>query len=188
MALPGMVASTAGAPFSGTFERSLVHDEKYVNTCSQFVLDTSSRNSAIIPNKPDFRITGFSARCLWSVSTQSILQSRGTVSICNDTLKSLTARQQCLVGSANALPFLWNKSPHVPAPNLEGQETVFVRPLTVDHPTINNCSAVTPFWCTASTPRGRSTRTELQSIYPNPDNISRHAEVGFEPEAFQSDH
>ncbi|KER22336.1 hypothetical protein T265_14883, partial [Opisthorchis viverrini] len=49
-------------------------------------------------------------------------------------LKSLTARQWCLAGNANALPFLRNKSPHVPTPNLEGQETVFVRRLTIDQP------------------------------------------------------
>ncbi|KER32196.1 hypothetical protein T265_01631 [Opisthorchis viverrini] len=39
-----------------------------------------------------------------------------------------------LAGNANVLPFLRNKSPHVPTPNLEGQETVFVRPLTIDQP------------------------------------------------------
>ncbi|KAG5448264.1 hypothetical protein CSKR_112108 [Clonorchis sinensis] len=39
-------------------------------------------------------------------------------------LKSLTARQRCLAGNANALPFLRNKSPHVLTPNPEGQETV----------------------------------------------------------------
>ncbi|KER27071.1 LOW QUALITY PROTEIN: hypothetical protein T265_13882 [Opisthorchis viverrini] len=46
----------------------------------------------------------------------------------------LTARQWCLAGNANALPFLRNKLPHVPTRNMEGQETVFVRPLTIDQP------------------------------------------------------
>ncbi|KAG5443242.1 hypothetical protein CSKR_111060 [Clonorchis sinensis] len=47
-------------------------------------------------------------------------------------LKSPTASQRSLVENANALPFLRNRSPHVPTPNPEGQETVFVRPLTID--------------------------------------------------------
>ncbi|KER27242.1 hypothetical protein T265_05645 [Opisthorchis viverrini] len=61
---------------------------------------------------------------------------RRTIRVLNQSLwlKSLTARQRCLAGNANALPFLRNKSPHVPIPNLEGQETVFVRPLTIDQP------------------------------------------------------
>ncbi|KAG5449543.1 hypothetical protein CSKR_101536 [Clonorchis sinensis] len=37
----------------------------------------------------------------------------------SSTNNSLTTRQRCLAGNANALPFLWNKSPHVPIPNLE---------------------------------------------------------------------
>ncbi|KER25832.1 hypothetical protein T265_06803 [Opisthorchis viverrini] len=31
------------------------------------------------------------------------------------------------------------QSPHVPTPNLEGQETVFVRPLTIDQPGVGDC-------------------------------------------------
>ncbi|KER19683.1 hypothetical protein T265_11610 [Opisthorchis viverrini] len=52
---------------------------------------------------------------------------RRTIRVLNQSLwlKSLTARQRCLAGNASALPFLRNKSPHVPTPNLEGQETVF---------------------------------------------------------------
>ncbi|KER26156.1 hypothetical protein T265_06516 [Opisthorchis viverrini] len=61
---------------------------------------------------------------------------RRTIRVLNQSLwlKSLTSRQWCLAGNANALPFLQNKSPHVPTPNLEGQETVFVRPLPMDQP------------------------------------------------------
>ncbi|KAG5453908.1 hypothetical protein CSKR_111430 [Clonorchis sinensis] len=59
---------------------------------------------------------------------------RRTIRVLNQSLwlKSLTARQRCLAGNANALLFLRNNSPHVPTPNLEDQETVFVRPLAID--------------------------------------------------------
>ncbi|KER28826.1 hypothetical protein T265_04432 [Opisthorchis viverrini] len=68
--------------------------------------------------------------------------NRRTIRVLNQSLwlKSLTARQRCLAGNANALPFLRNKSPHVPTPNLEGQETVFVRPLTIDQPGVRDSS------------------------------------------------
>ncbi|KER21311.1 hypothetical protein T265_15120, partial [Opisthorchis viverrini] len=61
---------------------------------------------------------------------------RRTIRVLNQSLwlKSLTARQRCLARNANALPFLRKKLPHVPTPNLEGQVTVFVRPLTIDQP------------------------------------------------------
>ncbi|KER28788.1 hypothetical protein T265_13518, partial [Opisthorchis viverrini] len=56
---------------------------------------------------------------------------------------SLSSRQRCLTGNANTLPFLRIKSPHVPTPNLEGQETVFVRPLTIDQPGVRVSVSVT---------------------------------------------
>ncbi|KER28782.1 hypothetical protein T265_04473 [Opisthorchis viverrini] len=61
---------------------------------------------------------------------------RRTIRVLNQSLllKRLTARQQWLARNANALPFPRNKSPHVPTPNMEGQETVFVRPLPMDQP------------------------------------------------------
>ncbi|KER25008.1 hypothetical protein T265_07460 [Opisthorchis viverrini] len=69
---------------------------------------------------------------------------RRTIKVLNQSLwlKSLTARQRCLAGNANALPFLRNKSPHVPTPNLEGHETVFVRPLTIDQPGVRDSVSV----------------------------------------------
>ncbi|KER24375.1 hypothetical protein T265_07934 [Opisthorchis viverrini] len=72
---------------------------------------------------------------------------RRTIRVLNQSLwlKSLTARQRCLAGNANALPFLWNKSPHVPSPNLEGQETVFVRPLTIDQPGMRDSVSVSRY-------------------------------------------
>ncbi|KAG5442937.1 hypothetical protein CSKR_104780 [Clonorchis sinensis] len=75
---------------------------------------------------------------------------RRTIRVLNQSLwlKSLIARQQCLAGNANALPFLWNKPPHVPTPNLEDQETVFVRPLTIDQPGMSFCE----WGCTGDTP------------------------------------
>ncbi|KAG5443756.1 hypothetical protein CSKR_111011 [Clonorchis sinensis] len=45
-------------------------------------------------------------------------------------------------GNVNALPFLRNKSPHVPTPNLEDQETVFVRPLAIDQPGMRDSVSV----------------------------------------------
>ncbi|KAG5453161.1 hypothetical protein CSKR_106989 [Clonorchis sinensis] len=47
-------------------------------------------------------------------------------------LKGPTAGEQCLAGNAKALPFLLGKSPHVPTPNLEEQETVFLTPPVID--------------------------------------------------------
>ncbi|KAG5447677.1 hypothetical protein CSKR_112133 [Clonorchis sinensis] len=49
-----------------------------------------------------------------------------TIRVLNQSLwlKSLTARQRCLARNANALPFLRNKSPHVPTLNLGGQKTI----------------------------------------------------------------
>ncbi|KAG5444904.1 hypothetical protein CSKR_103583 [Clonorchis sinensis] len=49
-------------------------------------------------------------------------------------LKSLTARQRCLAGNTNALPFLRNKSPHVQTFNVKDHEAVFIRPLSIDQP------------------------------------------------------
>ncbi|KAG5446645.1 hypothetical protein CSKR_108303 [Clonorchis sinensis] len=54
----------------------------------------------------------------------------------------LTAKQRCLAGNANALLFLRNNSPHVPTPNLEDQETMFVRPLAIDQPGMRDSVSV----------------------------------------------
>ncbi|KAG5443411.1 hypothetical protein CSKR_109938 [Clonorchis sinensis] len=69
---------------------------------------------------------------------------RRTIRVLNQSLwlKSLTARQRCLAGNANALLFLRNNSPHVPTPNLEDQETVFVRPLAIDQPGMRDSVSV----------------------------------------------
>ncbi|KAG5444909.1 hypothetical protein CSKR_103578 [Clonorchis sinensis] len=85
--------------------------------------------------------------CMWVriLSGRPHLDKR-TIRVLNQSpwLKSLTAWQRCLAGNANA--FLRHKSPHVPTFNLEGQETVFVRPLTIDQPGMRNsvCVAGTP--------------------------------------------
>ncbi|KAG5449157.1 hypothetical protein CSKR_104741 [Clonorchis sinensis] len=75
--------------------------------------------------------------CTWAriLSGRPHLDRR-TIRVLNQSLwlKSLTARQRCLAGNANALLFLRNNSPHVPTPDLEDQETVFVRPLAIDQP------------------------------------------------------
>ncbi|KAG5447306.1 hypothetical protein CSKR_110153 [Clonorchis sinensis] len=69
---------------------------------------------------------------------------RRTIRVLNQSLwlKSLTARQRCLAGNANALLFLRNNSPHVPTPNLEDQETVFVRPITRNQPGMKDSVSV----------------------------------------------
>ncbi|KAG5441216.1 hypothetical protein CSKR_102430 [Clonorchis sinensis] len=73
--------------------------------------------------------------CTWAriLSGRPHLDRR-TIRVINQSLwlKSLTARQRCLAGNTNALLFLRNNSPPVPTPNLEDQETVFVRPLAID--------------------------------------------------------
>ncbi|KAG5448834.1 hypothetical protein CSKR_103516, partial [Clonorchis sinensis] len=75
--------------------------------------------------------------CTWArMLSQRPLLARRTIRVLNQSLwlKSLTARQRCLPGNAKALPFLRKKSPYIPTPNLEDQETVFVRPLAIDQP------------------------------------------------------
>ncbi|KAG5446839.1 hypothetical protein CSKR_112407 [Clonorchis sinensis] len=83
--------------------------------------------------------------CTWDgiLSGRSHLDRR-TIRVFDQSLwlKSLTSRQRCLAGNANVIPFLRNMSPHVPTPNLEDQETVFVRPLTIDQPGMRDSVSV----------------------------------------------
>ncbi|KER22754.1 hypothetical protein T265_09200 [Opisthorchis viverrini] len=75
----------------------------------------------------------------------SVLNTNASLPYSHDLFESLIVKKRikrCLVGNANALPFLRNKSPHVPTPNLEGQETVFVRPLTIDQPGMRDSVSV----------------------------------------------
>ncbi|KAG5446624.1 hypothetical protein CSKR_112416 [Clonorchis sinensis] len=69
---------------------------------------------------------------------------RRTIRVLNQGfwLKSLTARQRCLAANANGSPFLRNKSAHVPTPNLEDQEAVFVRPVDIDQPGMRDSVSV----------------------------------------------
>ncbi|KAG5449065.1 hypothetical protein CSKR_100278 [Clonorchis sinensis] len=83
-------------------------------------------------------------------------------------LKSLTATQRCWAGNANVLPFLRDKSPHVPTPNLENQETVFVIPLTTEQPGVRDSSfsksALLSFSCsTLSVPNCHATRRSTRA-------------------------
>ncbi|KAG5452994.1 hypothetical protein CSKR_110357, partial [Clonorchis sinensis] len=83
--------------------------------------------------------------CTWAgiLSWYPYLDRR-TIRVLNQSLwlKSLTARQRCLAGNANALPFLRNRLPYVPTPNLEDQETVFIRPLAIDQPGMKDSVSV----------------------------------------------
>ncbi|KAG5452358.1 hypothetical protein CSKR_105216 [Clonorchis sinensis] len=83
--------------------------------------------------------------CTWAriLSGRPHLDRR-TIRVLNKNLwlKSLTARQQCLAGNANALLFLRNKSPHVSTSNLGDKKTVFVRLLTIEQPDMRDSVSV----------------------------------------------
>ncbi|KER30887.1 hypothetical protein T265_02812 [Opisthorchis viverrini] len=98
---------------------------------------------------------------------------RRTIRVLNQSLwlKSLTARQRCLAGNANALPFLRNKSPHVPTPNLDDQPGM--RDSKQLPKKSFSCSTLSVLNCHA---------IRRKPGCPSLDRGSREAEIGFEPQ------
>ncbi|KAG5451311.1 hypothetical protein CSKR_112993 [Clonorchis sinensis] len=131
---------------SGTHKLSGIHPQPLIFTPAHgaiLVVQNLKSSLACCQKKQYYRLAQYAVHgCTWAriLSGRPHLDRR-TIRVLNQSLwlKSLTARQRCLAGNANALLFLRNNSPHAPTPNLEDQETVFVRPLAIDQPGMRLC-------------------------------------------------